>query len=354
MDRTGRNIEELLLNWHLDALTPDERAWLSAELERDAELQAKCDRLGRLLQPLDHWSPPPESSGLSDRILAHVRSAPGPTSFAASNVRKSDPLRIRFGRLSTLRLREVLAVAACIVVLIGVSVPGVSALRDRSRRALCASHLCNIFVGVSSYQQSFGGALPFAGNVPNAAWLPAGAVDGPYASNSRHLYRLLKLGYLANPEVFICPSDAYGQPMAARGAADWDDFALARNLSYASLNLSGPSPRLKPALPVAYLSDPNPLFSNAVFVPVTDPDQANSPAHRGRGQMVLMLDGNARWMTRPIYGPQRDNLWLLGGLQDYTGREAPTTDEDVQLVPGLPATDPAVLLQLRQATGRGL
>ena len=45
-------------------------------------------------------------------------------------------------------------------------------------------------------------------------------------------------------------------------------------------------------------------------------------------------------MTTPIYGPKRDNLWAAGHIRRYTGTETRASDNDVQLVPGYPATDP--------------
>ena len=46
-------------------------------------------------------------------------------------------------------------------------------------------------------------------------------------------------------------------------------------------------------------------------------------------------------MTTPVYGTQKDNVWLAGDIRHYTGMERPTNCDDVQLVPGYPATDRA-------------
>lgn len=126
-----------------------------------------------------------------------------------------------------------------------------------------------------------------------------------------------------------------------------DDFAGACNVSYASLNLAGTKPNLMPTTRIAYISDANPLFVGARFN-ASVPYNANSPAHRGRGQNVLTLDGSSRWMKKPIYGPKHDNLWLIGNIRRYIGIEAPVSDDDVQLVPGYPVTDPAVSRTLQR------
>ena len=343
MERNRDSVEETLLDWHLNRLDDEQRSWVEAELLRDPELRVKSDRLGRILQPLDHLRGAPASPNLEDRVLAHVKRS-GQADRADSVVRMDRGGRGLFPFAS---LRDLLAAAACILLLIGVFVPGVSELRNRSQRAMCASNLGSIFRGVSSYQQTFAGSLPFAGRTQEACWLPAGARGRPYASNSRHAYLLVKLGYGPMPDDFICPGAKTGRPMCVDDLRAYDDFDSACNVSYAMLNMAGRAPNLRPVMPIVYLGDTNPLFVGARFNPSVDPDKTNSPAHRGKGQTVLTLDGSAKWVTKPFYGRQRDNLWLIGNIRKYTGVEALTRNDDVQLVPGYPATDPLVCGKLR-------
>ncbi len=338
MRRHKQDIEQSLLDWHLDRLSADDRAWVEEALRRDALLREKSERLGRILQRLDYWPVAPAPPDLADKVVAHMErstrsgSEPQPPAVESAG----------YGRFPFASLRELIAVAACIILLVGVLVFGVSELRSRSQRAMCASNLGSIFRATSTYRHEFGGSLPFAGALPGASWLPSGARGRPYASNSRHVFLLIRHNCGTTPKDFICPAAKSDQPMRVDDWTAYDDFAAACNISYATLNLAGPTPNLKPAMPVAYISDANPLFIGGRFNDsVVDPDKANSPAHRGKGQTVLTLDGSAGWMTRPVYGPKRDNLWLIGNIRRYTGIETPTGD-DVQLVPGYPATDPIV------------
>lgn len=344
MDRKDQPIEESLLDWHLDRLDDRDRAWLDAELQRDAALRKKSDRVREILQPLDHWRAAPEPGTLVEKVLAYVE---GRTQVRAA-VAAVPTEAGRTWRLPNVSLRELVAIAACITLLIFVFVPGVSAMRDRSRRVVCAQNLGSIFRGVSAYQEAFASALPFAGSSPGSSWLPSGARNRPYASNSRHIYLLVRSRFGPTPRDFICPSDANGRCMQADDLSARADFACSANLSYASLNLAGSLPNYRPAMPIAYVSDVNPLFVGARFNAGVDPDTANSPTHRGMGQTVLTLDGNASWMTRPVYGRRKDNLWMIGNIRRYTGIEAPTRGDDVQLVPGFPATDPDVCETLRR------
>ena len=335
MEPPKHSLEELLLDFHLDRLSEQDRLWIEAELQRDVELRAKSERLGQMLRPLDHWTVQTAPSQLVDKVLEHTeRIGRAPVSPVGDGGYS--------GRSFSLPVRELLAVAACIALLAGVFVPGIVDIRSRAQRAMCASNLGSICQGTRLYQQAFGGSLPFAGRIAGASWLPGGDGGKPYGSNSRHLYKLVKGNWGPKPEHFICPASKTAKPMQADDLAAYDDFASVRNNSYDSLNLSGANPNLRPTMPIAYVSDANPLFKNGRFDETVDPTTANSPVHGGLGQTVLTLDGSARWMTTPIYGVQRDNLWLVGDIRRYTGTESPTSKDDAQLLPGYPATDPAV------------
>lgn len=328
-----------ILDWHLDRIDETERAWIDKALREDAELRAKSDRLGKILQPLDHWPVSAAPPNLADKVLANLERHPN----AQTGSLRVPADGAGHRRVPWLAVRDVLAAAACVALLVGVFVPSLSVLRQESQRAMCAGNLGSIFRGISTYQQAFAGSLPFAGRVEKSSWLPGGAVGRPYASNSRHLYLLTKLNYGPTPEDFVCPGCANATPMSSsrHQLANSSDFSRACNNSYASLNLSGSSPNLRPRIALAYLADANPLFVNARF-DESVPCRTNSSAHGGKGQTVLTLDGSARWTTTPVNSANGDNLWLAGNIRRYTGVEVPTSNEDAHLVPGYPVTDPIV------------
>ena len=344
MEPDSRNTQELLLDWHLDRLEEEDRLCIERELRSNPKLQAQSDRLGRVLQPLDHWRVGSASPNLADRVLAYVS-----RSSDAAGVSLSPPTEFegRVFRFPSASLRDLIALAACVLLLVGVFIPGISTVRGRAQRAACADNLSCIFQGIGTYRQTFASSLPFAGYLPGASWLPSGAAGRPYASNSRHLYMLVKLGYGPTPADFICPAAGTGVPMRVDDPTAYVDFESTCNVNYAALNMAGPRPNLNPIMPIAYIGDTNPLFVGARFNESVDPDRTNSPVHGGKGQNVLTLDGSARWMTKPVYGPNRDNLWLIGNIRRYTGVEVPIRNDDVQLVPGFPATDPEVCRALQ-------
>ncbi len=338
MHRDENNPLEMLLDAHLDRLDDEDRAWIENALRDDADLRQKGDRLGNVLQPLDHWSLAPVPQNLVGRVLSRVAAD---SRRASTAVTHGVPGR----RWPFIFSRDVIAVAACIALLVGVVVPGVSRVRANSRRALCGSNLGTIFRGVSAYQEAYSGSLPYAPTIANASWLPESGSDRPFASNSRHLYLLVKGQFDVSPKHFVCPSCSQSRAMDGRKTVKCNDFPRAANVSYASMNLGGRSPNLRPGPSVAYLSDANPLFVKGRFDASVDPDRTNSRTHRGRGQTVLLLDGSANWLTSPINASNRDNVWLAGNIRKYTGVETPVNEDDAHLVPGYPATDPVVRTQ---------
>jgi hypothetical protein len=119
-----------------------------------------------------------------------------------------------------------------------------------------------------------------------------------------------------------------------------DDFPAHPNISYDSLNLAGANPNLRPPTALAYISDANPLFVGARFNAGVDPTRTNSPAHRGKGQTVLRLDGSAAFVATPVYAANGDNLWTISNVQEYRGTETATRADDAFLVPGFPTSQP--------------
>jgi len=329
MSDTNPSREELLLELHLGTLEEPQRSWIEAELIRDAELRVKSDRLRGMLRPLDFAGTPPVPTGLVDRVLEAVHKAD-----AESAQRKHRPwLRRSHGGGTFVLRRDFLAAAASIVLLASVAWPSLLAVRNQSRQMVCMSNLGSVFQGVRIYQASFADALPYAGPGAGAAWLGE-CGDTPVASNSRHLYLVAKLNYVPDPAQFVCPSMPGGSAMSKEKLTSLNDFAAARNISYDSLNLAGVSPNLRPARNVAYLGDANPLFVGGKFHRNIDPYTTNSPAHHGRGQAVLMLDGSVNKLTTPVVG--QDNVWIAGDIRDYKGTEIPADENDSFLVPGCP------------------
>lgn len=328
MNDRNEKLAERILERHLEHLADAPQA--DTDLPEGADAAAMSDRLGRILRPLDSWNAAPAPGNLADRVMDRVRSEQAGQILSFEQAQQSHRPRFALSR-------DLLGAAACILLLMGVFVPGISSIRHSAQKTRCASNMQGVFGGLSVYSQNYASALPFAGNRADGTWLPMKDGEHTFESNSRHLYLLVRDG-LVPADAMLCPSDADAKPMKSADLTSQRDFASRRNVSYDSLNLAGVRPNLRPQRTVAYLGDRNPLFTDGKLPASANPNELNSPLHGGRGQMVLTTDGSAVWTTTPLFGETKDNLWTIGDRRVYTGTETTDPERDVQLVPGLPRT----------------
>jgi hypothetical protein len=336
MDSTPHITDDLLLDYLLEQCDEQEKARVASALEGDPQVAARFGRLQATLAPLETWTtPPPPTSMVSDildNIAAHDARAvlrgeePGPAFSPPA------PAEVGGGRGWIISLREVLALAACIAIFVGLLGPSVSMVRQSARRQMCASNLGMTGRAVANYAADHGGQLPYTGP-RHGVWIRR--QGQPLASNTRHMYPLLKARYLANPKVVICPGCPQDRPMSEEEIDRHSDFPDLRNRSYHLQHMDG-SVRVRlitrpGTMPL--LSDPNPVFAGESFNIDVDPETANSEAHRGRGQNVLHHDGHVGWYTTPVMASTGDNMWQIANLRYYYGVEAPTAATDVFMAP---------------------
>ncbi|MBK9120103.1 MAG: DUF1559 domain-containing protein [Phycisphaerales bacterium] len=327
-----------LLDLHLGHLSETEQAALQARLLSEPRLAEQHSALTAVFDALQRSAEVPMPRDLVARTTTRVRQA-GPVprivrpadALTAAVERRSERV-IRLGNL-----RDIVAVAAMIVLAVGVGVPTMLHMRDRAQRVGCSYNLAQLGIGMQQYASSFGSSLPFAGWSGRASWKPTdepGAVNVP---NRRHVYTLLVQAYVTEPQRFVCPSQPH-MPMSLEEVRRSNDFLEARNVSYAYQNMAGvrPSANDDPRLPI--MADENPLFADGVPLfdarRFTGRDAAtqNSRAHRSAGQNILTLRGEVIWSRTPFAGLHGDNIWTLENVQVYTGHEGPQRADDAHLL----------------------
>ncbi|MBZ0171185.1 MAG: hypothetical protein K8E66_02275, partial [Phycisphaerales bacterium] len=119
--KPDKPVEELLLDRRLGEIDPDDRAWIEDRLAADPQVKAMNAALGRTLEALDaHWTPPPPVN-LSEKVLRYVQSD---RAEASPHDRiMPPPLEAAPGRVSRFGLRDFIAVAACIGLIITALAP---------------------------------------------------------------------------------------------------------------------------------------------------------------------------------------------------------------------------------------
>ena len=328
-------LQDELIDLHLGALGADDEAELRARLAQSVKLSAQHEESARVFGALAAWRAPAAPANLAQRICAGLpgHAAPRRLTLVEHVERDNAPI------LRMTNFREITAVAAMIVLAVGLGVPSMLHMRERASRTMCTNNLASIGRGMQAYATVFGDSLPFVGWNGHSSWQQSAAAAGlDVVPNRRHLYPLLRGRHVQAPNVFVCPSSG-DVPMAESTVAQHNDFIESSNVSYANLNMAGvrPSLRDRPGLPV--LADDNPLFEDGV--PMVDfaarqiglkMDTWNSRAHGGAGQNILTLGGSVKWFVTPSAGLDGENIWTLQGVERYTGREGPRTTTDSHLI----------------------
>jgi hypothetical protein len=321
-----------LLDYHLGLMETACEERIRHEIARSEPLKHQSRNVSQWLELLDACEAPPPPTRLVDRVMARIeRTTPLRITEAASSL---PPSSVGGGsRRPRVSLRELVALAACIIFFIGVVVPGFARNRHQARRALCAANLGSIYGGLTQYAASFNGAMPqTAGFVPGVNWLRSPRPEVPRTPNGRNRYVLLRF-HVVTPGNFICAAAPRAKPMDASRIDQWNDFPAAENCSFDSQNMAGPTLPLGEQNRLPIFADRNPLFDGDRLDAV-GAAEINSRSHNGgAGQNVLCADGRVLWTTTPLVGPRGDNIWQVEGVTRYTGTEYQQDPTDTFVIP---------------------
>lgn len=324
-----------LLDLHLNRLGEAERSALLERVAADAQLARQHTALQEVFAALNLVGAAAAPADLNARVAARVAAAPV-LRVAPQPRRAVADDRIPMRRMFS--LRDVIATAAGLVLMVGVGVPALLQVRERNQRIACSAQLAQLGQGLAMYGSTYADSLPFAGWGANRTWAPSddpGVVTQP---NRRHMYPLVRL-QAVTPRAFICPSTS-GVPMSERQVRQFDDFPDARNVSFAYQNMAGARPSLRDNPDMPILADDNPIFDSGRFLLSDLPrhlglrkaEETNSRAHGGHGQNILTIGGRVKWTQTPNAGLGGDNIWTLNGVERYEGREGPRAATDSHLL----------------------
>jgi len=323
--------DDALLDFALNQCAPDETERIAKALQNDAVLKNRLERIKNVLAPLDTWTTPPPPTNMVSDILDHIAAH---KSRSADDQVATIPFEQSEGRGfgGIVSLRELVALAACILIFVGVLFPGLRLARQNSRMRTCASQMRSLGIGASSYAAAYGGFLPYAGP-SKGPWL--GSQGQPQGSNRRHLIPIFRARFLRNPKLLQCPG-ADSDPVAnAQDAQQSEVWSILRR---SNINVQFVGKPIRIAMVVRpfvmpYVSDANPLFAGGQFNEDVDPTTTNSPSHRGQGQNILHFDGSVGWLSSPILNRTGDNIWQIGSIRRYQGTEQPQQATDAFMTP---------------------
>lgn len=312
--------------------------------------RARAERITALLGLLDEYPDPlalqTGDDGVCHRTLSLIRrrrrreqdarlgSTAGVPPLPAADQRNAwnDPNSLRFPSFR-INVRDVIGVAASVVLLIGIFGPVMANARSHAIRQSCRGSMSGVALGLNAYASDYQGSLPIAHqNVDGNDWFHS-------LANSANLFLVARTGY-ASLETLACPGNAYAirDDAYADEHHNWPDLV---SISFSFQNLLGGSSLNRvlwqTGTSVPLLSDRNPfevaLWKDAPPCVVN----SNAPCHGPGGQNILMSDGCVAWMTEAVING--DNIWLPQGLSvpdcgtvRLQGNELPSYAGDVMLI----------------------
>jgi prepilin-type processing-associated H-X9-DG protein len=297
-------MDENLIGYLLKCLDTDEQHNVERYLREHPEAQTRLEKLRRGLDllALDGGDAEPPA-GLWVRTLAHVvehkcrtlPAVPPPVARPAAA-----------GRISWWRRADVLVAASLLILLSGIGVIGLAALRDKSHVVECENNLHKIYQGLTAYaEKRDDGRFPWVDSQP------------PKNFAGSFIAALNEEGVLPSDVSVSCPGSAPRAPAPVTFAQLGEMFrdrpdeyrettqslagCYAYSLGYREAEAGlhqGLTQKMDGRLPI--MSDiPPGRAANEVV-------SGNSPNHAGKGQNLLFVDGHVEFKTTRNLGVDDD------------------------------------------------
>ncbi|MBN1765937.1 MAG: hypothetical protein JW860_11810 [Sedimentisphaerales bacterium] len=355
MDRSELDNLKRLMDYQLHLDDPRQRQQTEELLDKDKQAQKLNDSLKQILDPLGSWSDEPAPEGLADRTLELITQHEQARTMAAASEaiarRQDSGYHQRRDRHSRVRwvlgnLRDLVTVAACLMLAVTALRPGLQHARQRSNQIQCAKNMAMTSQALYEYAQDNNNMLPNAGYTPGSVWWKVGAEDKNDNSNTRNVFLLIKGDYLP-PETFICPGSkkkpSFRIKIDPELLAKLQDFASREQVNYSfrlfidKKYLDHTGQKLSDGL---IMADQNPLFADfdidrqKELDLTVDPSllRVNSPNHGGIGQNILYNDGHVDFTSARHMGPSLDDIYTIKDVNRYHGTELPA-DNDIFIAP---------------------
>lgn len=339
---------ELLFDYSLGLTSESETVEAERLLAESPEAVILYDTLRSVLSPLDALEVEPCPEELAARTVVRLKEA----SQAALRPGRPEELRpVEEARPTMIRIPfwrnwgDIAAVAAVLVLFVGVLLPTLSFARQQYWRSRCQANLGDVQEGMVRYAGDHDGQLPSVPVEAGAPWYKVGYQGPENHSNTRRGWQLVREKYVS-PDKFLCPARPLDGKVSFENlkVEDYCDFPERRFISF-SIRIGCPQSReTSSGTRRVLVADLNPLAErlpadhSTEFRLRVDEEllRANSRNHGGRGQNVAFSDGSIQFIRERHTSLSEDDIFMLAEITDgceMRGYERPCSETDVFVAP---------------------
>jgi hypothetical protein len=340
--------KQLLFDYSLGLTSEQENAEAEGLLASSQEASAICQTIRAALSPLDSLEPEICPDTLAERTIGRLQERARAMSGAdrleellAAESAGPSVIKVPFWR----NWGDIAAVAAVLVLFVGVLLPTLSFARQKYWQSRCQAQLGGIYKGLANYVADNNGQMPSVAMAPGSPWWKVGYQGAENHSNTRRAWPLVQQGYVPL-ERFVCAGRRESRKLRydTIKVENYNDFPGRAYIHY-SIRLGCPQSQSQGlTLKRVIFADLNPISER---LPTTysepfrlrlSPDllTANSANHSGRGQNTLCCDGSVEFVRVRHTSFSDDDFYTLTEMSDgceVTGCEVPSCETDAFLVP---------------------
>lgn len=337
--------KELLFDYCLGQASEQEQAEAKSLISSNKQARQIYESLKNILAPLDaagKIEPCPDE--LAERTIERLNAA---AAASASRIRLQQLLTEQQKVLSTRHyfwqnVARMAAAAAVLLIIFGLWRTPLNYMRQKSRQQQCQTQLANIFGGISQYASDYDGQMPAVATAAGQPWWKVGYQGSENQSNTRHIWLLVKGGYVG-AENFACPGKKYKlQILVPSQIGQYNDFPDRKYVTYSFRIRCEKAPQGTVPGRQALMADLNPLFEQlpqdrSIQLKIELNDKLlslNSINHGRRGQNVLLCNGSVNFIkNRTEADISGDDIFTLQNTRIYQGCEVPASQADAFLAP---------------------
>ena len=338
--------KQLLFDYCIGVTSQKETAEAKALISSNKEAAEIHSKLKAAIAPLDSLEPEPCPDELVEHTIWRVNKLADSSQRQLQQLLASEQTR-NVATKSQLwwNLGKIAAAAAVILIVLGTWFAPLDFVRQKYRQQRCQTQMGGIFQGLSNYISDHDGQSPTVATIAGAPWWKVGDQGSENHSNTRHIYLLVKGGYVELSN-FVCPGCKGEKPVKLNDSQIKanKDFPSRKYVTYSFQIRCSRTESGKLLCRKVLMADRNPLFEK---LPKEFSRQfrlqlnrklltLNSINHNRRGQNVLSGDGHVEFLKTRFIGiseDAEDDIFTLQDTDIYQGCEVPSRETDFFLAP---------------------